>query len=404
MEKEQIYILTGEHSLSLKALSKADSSDMIYSFPLNYGNQVPIAFEVRGDYLSYEIAKDGQYNQVIKFQMPPFKKDEVKKIYFRYWVLTKKIDRGELLGQEFLPIDDKLPKATKKWLKPTKSIQSNNFFIRVTSRFLQGFSRDSFKYSKKVAFWICYHGIFINYFKKFLVRHPIWHRIFLPDYYWYPLEDAFSSLLFGGVCSAEANLQIALHRARGIPARLLITSCSFYGKDEWLDSQHYIAEIYSPKYGWVKTQSGMLSIPEEYNIIMKIADIEDENIAGNGLSKFGGMVSWFSISDDNIVFDVQRDYLKFKLPKSKIVGFPVLRAWGEKQIEVSSRESKKIVQITKQVWELFVNKKEEFNIKNELSLEVFSSMQKKALDALINNQFEKFILVMENIKDSLTKI
>ena len=347
MNTEKIQILTAENQFFFKAISDTGPSVITYSFPLSYGNQTPLAFEITGDFLSYKIIQDKQkLNQNIKFELPSLNKNETKKINFKYWVLTKNINYEKLEKKEYLPIQNRLPDSVKKWLVPTNSIQINNIFLKIIARFIQGFSKDMFWFSKKAVFWISYHGIYFNFLKKFLVTHPTLHKLFLPDAYWYPLEDALSALLFGGICAAEANLLVAILRARGVPARLLITTSLYYGKDQWMDSQHYITEIFFPRYGWIRAQSGRIPIQEESDIILKIVEPEDENLAGNGFSKFGGMVPWFSFDNQDIVFDVPQGYMNFKLPESKKVGFPVIRAWKEKEIEINKEDSDELFRLT----------------------------------------------------------
>ncbi|MCK4364444.1 MAG: transglutaminase domain-containing protein [Thermoplasmatales archaeon] len=234
------------------------------------------------------------------------------------------------------------------------------------------------------------------------MKHPLWHKFFLPDSYWYPLEDALSGLLFGGICSAQANLQVALFRARGIPARILIASTLHFGKEKWMDSQHYIVEFYSIKNGWIKTQAGRIPTLEERNIILRIVDTEEEEIAGNGLSKYGGMPRWFWFSNENVIFYVTKQYMDFKLPKTKKIGFPLIKAGIEEQIEIPSEKANKIIKIAKENWNLFLNANGESKPDDETKFKQVSSLQMKALEMLINYKFEDFVRTMNDIKKCLS--
>ncbi len=396
-QKDCIKILKGEHILPITAHEDIDSSEVSYSFPLNYGDQIPIAYEAKGDFLSYKIINDKtNNNQIIRFKLPPLKKEEKKKIHLKYWVLIKNSVYEKLEKTEFLSYKNDLPDNFKKWVNASGSIQADNFLIKVTSKILKGFSDDLFWYSKKVAFWISYHGLFLDFFKRFVVKHPFWHKIFLPDSYWYPLEDALSGLIFGGICSAQANLIVAFLRARDIPARILITSTLYFGAEKWMDSQHYIAEFYTKRYGWIRIQAGRIPSIEEKNIVLRVVNPNEEDLAGNGLSKYGGMAPWFWFSNKNIDFYVMHGYMDFKLPRSKKIGFPLTRASIEKKFEISSEKTEEILKIAKENWNLFLKFNNDENFYKKI--EKISFLQCKALESLKKSNYKDFFEMMNDIK------
>ena len=201
---DTFYLLKGEHFIILTSLEDVNSSSFSYSIPLNYGNQVPIFLNADGDFLSYRILNDnGKYNKVIQFKLPPIKKNQKIKIHFDYWVLIKKIDRQDI-PKIYLPLpNEKIPDDVKQWLYPTKSVQSNNLLIRLTAYILKGFSKDLFWFIKKVMIWNAFRKSFFTFIKRHIVSHPLLNRIFLPDRYWMNLEDALSTLIFGGLCVGQ---------------------------------------------------------------------------------------------------------------------------------------------------------------------------------------------------------
>jgi hypothetical protein len=393
---ETFNILKGEHVFVIKAFEDVDSSTLTYSIPINYGNQVPIFIDITGEYDSYNIIPGkNQYNKLLKFKLPPMKKDEEKRIHYQYYILTKKIDYENIPKKVYLPIKEKIPEEVKKWLNSTESVQSHNIFIKIASRILRGFSKDMLWFSKKVMYWTCYHGSLVNFYKRLITTHPILNKILLPDVYWPRLEDAMSCLFFGSLCGGEANLQAALLRARGIPTRILVSNCVFYGKEHWLDAHHYIIEYYCPDYGWIRAQTGISRSPSEDNIILRMLYPEDENLAGNGFSKTGGMSPWFWFDNKNVFFGIPKGCMCYELPKSKKIGVPAARGWKECKIEIPSQNADKAFNLTQEVWEQIT--------KNEgKNLESIKPAQKKALDLLQKSEFKEYIKHMEIIKKDLS--
>jgi len=94
------------------------------------------------------------------------------------------------------------------------------------------------------------------------------------------VQDALSTLQRGyAVCTGKANLAVALLRAIGIPARVLMVAFT-----------HYIAEFYLPDYGWVRGESTQAVFPQpvECNTVMMACTQFEENYSGQG----GVMYYW----------------------------------------------------------------------------------------------------------------
>jgi len=383
---EKMFILSGEHILQIKALHNAKESVLSYSIPQNYGEQAPLILNVEGEHLSYHFEKDNTNNDIIKFKIPALCADQKIRVKIDYLVITK---RGKVNVKKVkmkIPYKSKIPKEAEKWLNPTKCIQSNNIFIKAYSRFLQGFSKDLMWYVKKVMFWNAYHGIFIPYYKKVLIRNKFLNTLFLPDKYWYVLEDAVSCLLFGAFCSGKANLEVAMFRSRKIPTRLLIALPLFYGKKFWIDGLHYLPELFVPGYGWIRTQSGKVYSEPRNNIILKIVHPKDENLAGGGLSYYGGTVTWFWFENSNLCFDTPNEFKLYKIPKSKKIGATIARGWKKKRFKIPKDISIELFDITKEVWDKSLNNHKKIN-----------PLQKKAIDLLLDSRFEEYIKYMKNI-------
>jgi hypothetical protein len=352
---EEFHLLRGEHVIVLHSIASTNSSTFSHVIPIITAYQTPLLFRAEGDYLSYSIEQQGR-NNIVTFLLPHLKHDEEIKIRIEYCVLVKKLHYDELLMKKNLPLNaEEIPEEAKEWLTSSQSIQANNIFIRMTAALLTGFSRELLPFIRKVMVWNAYHGTLFSFIKRALVVRPLLNKIFLPDQYWIRFEDALSTLFLGGVCAGQTNLGVAILRAREIPARVLITTSNYFGKDVWLDSQHYILEFYYVGYGWVPAFSGQAPLPSSNNIILRIVDTKEENISGSGQSLYGGEAPWFWIENENIILGKPQGYMSYRLPQTKKTGVPAVRGWKDGKIGIPKEHADEIVDLLKETWKLFTD-------------------------------------------------
>jgi hypothetical protein len=401
----KFYLLRGKHFIVLTSSKDVSSSNFSYSLPLCYSDQAPVFLKVEGDFLSYKILKDnGEYNKVIKFKIPDIKKNEKITIHFEYWVLTKK-DHKKNLPKVSIPVKkEKIPEDAQRWLVSTKSIQSNNPLIKFTAHVMKGFNKDIFSYVKKVMIWIAFRKSLFSVLKSSIVKYPFLNKLILPDRYWMNLEDAFSSFVLGSLCVGQANLAAAMLRNMGIPARILISDNTFFGKDFYMDAQHFFNEFYCPDFGWIQSQSGRLFIPQGTNIVIRILEPEEEDIAGNGVGGYGGSAPWFWFDNKDVYFAIPEGCMKYNLPKSKKVGVPTLRVWMEDRFDIDPDFSKEILEITGEVWELFTTRSHNHSDIDEKQFTNALSFQNQSIQLLKQKDFQGYIDMMKQVKDIYEKI
>lgn len=408
MKKDEkvIYLLRGEHHIFLKATGDVEPSSIKYSIPLCYGDQIPILMKIDGNFLSYRIKDDKlEPNKIIDFKLPSMKKDEKIQIHFEYWVLTFNTMHRNLPVRKRFPSSDTIPEDTKKWLVSTKSIQSNNILIKIMSNIFKGTSRDMLWFAKKIAFWSAYHGLIIIRLKMTTARNAFMNRYLLPDKYWWYLEDAMSTLLFGALCSGRGNLIAALLREKGIPARVIVTTPTTKGENFWLDSQHYTVEFYCPDHGWIRTQSGIMPHLSKHIIPIRIISPDEEDIAGGPFSLYGGMAPWFWIEDENIILDwPPEEFSSYKHHKSKKVGIPASRGWIECRLRIQLNISEKMMNLSNEVWMLFTKNIGTNEKKKKSFIDKATEFQEKAIIYLKDSNFEKYIEMIEKAKEEYLKI
>ena len=125
-----------------------------------------------------------------------------------------------------------------------------------------------------------------------------------------------------------------------------------YRKKGWLDAHHYAFECYNKEYGWINGVPGGFPTPTNHGIILRINHLEDEDLAGNGLSYYGGIQPWFWISNNNI--SLTSPGVLFKKKKFRKSGEIYLRGWIEKNLEINHDISNQVLDILKKNWILYI--------------------------------------------------
>ncbi len=402
----KFYLLRGEHIIKIKALSNTKSEYIIHSIPIIYKNQIPLFFNIKGKYASYKIDKDTDGNNTIKIRLRPLKKDEEVKIILEYDVLVKKEIFKGFDKKILFPKENELPINIKKWLKPTKSIQSNNLYIRIMSKFLKGFSDDLIWFVKKVVYWNAYHGLFFNTIKRAFAKYYVTRKIFYSNKMWLQLEDAVSALFFGAACAGNANLIVSLLRSRGIPSRVLIVSPSYYSKNTWLDSQHYITDFYCPENGWIIAQPGAVGRSLKESIVLRIVPIDNEDVSGNGFGEYGGMHTWFWISNKkDIILKVPEEFNSYHISKKEKIGFPILRCWKKKTIKIPLKDVNNILQNMEESWRLYLElSKEYYSGNKKANFKKALIYQQKAIECFEKSDFKKSLQFLNDAKINYNSI
>lgn len=290
-EEAELDLLRGEHYFYIDAIENVNSFNIRYSFPAEYGYQVPIVMEIINDttanILNYNIENDTDgLNKLVNFTIGPMEKNSRVLIHFNYWVLVKNNDYSDFPKYVKIPKVKDLPPETTKWLSSTKVVQKNRILIRLKARELKILTRNLLKLAFRIA------------------KFCRWHRylFFLLQYTFgtYRSQDAFSTLFRNGECPGRSNLGVALFRANKIPARVILANANY---PFWYE-MHYATEYYCPGYGWILTEvhGGVTPYEPKKQIVLRICFPEDENDTQTDFlfPKMKGLERWFWIDNQNI--------------------------------------------------------------------------------------------------------
>lgn len=340
----ELDLLHGEVLFYVKANDDITSSfNVTWAVPPNYENQAPVLIDVRNDtsagVIGWGVINDtNPPNKVLKFLISPLRKGEQVSIHFDYFVFVKNKRYEDLPDYVKIPAESELPDDTKIWLASTKAIQSDNILIKLKAYTLRCKSDDLTELAEKIVKYTS---------SPKTLRLMFWYLacLLFPGERspWVKYLDAVSSLFFGGSCTGRANLGAALFRANGVPAKNIIVTPVFAGKDLWFDA-HYICEYYCPDYGWVSAETTLGITPYEPKnyITLRVNYPEDENLAGNGNDYYGGCEPWFWTDNAN----------------AKVCWRPRegsgTRGWFEKEITTNPDRANLAFNLTQNVYELHV--------------------------------------------------
>jgi len=405
-KKDELYLLHSEILIILRAEQFIKEFKIKYSVPPVYGNQTPLFIKIREESLKkimkYEIVEDiNPPNKLIVFSIKTMEKNEEMTLHFDFLVIIKNKKYQDLPKNVEIACKSDLPENTKIWLESTEAVQSENILIRIKAKFLRGLSNNFLVVLKRIIFYTPFHRILLQQVRMFLEKNSFFRSFFLPRKYWTGLCDAISYFIFGGHCAGQANFATSLLRAIGIPTKILIVrefGLHLYKEEkEWFDSQHYLIESYCPDYGWITCTPGQVGRQPKNYIITRVVYPDDENIAGNGLSYYGGMEPWFWIDNSSISLVFPEKYINFcKKPIGKVSGVPIDRLMTEKKLFVNQVISKKIFYLAFISWNLFTINVEKHLKENNNYFKKALEMHQDAVDCFINADIKKFISKLNN--------
>jgi hypothetical protein len=365
--EEELVLLKGEHYFILKAETDVESFSFTYSFPPEYDCQTPIYLEILNDtnanITNYKIENDILVpNKFVNFTIGPMVENETAMIHFYFWVLIKNNDYSDFPEQVEIPNKEDLPSETHKWLYPTEPVQSNKFLIKLRARLLCGFNTNLVTLAERIS--------------KFCKQHR--YGLFLLQYYSqrYFNQDALTTLFINGECPGRSHLGVALFRANGVPARIILANPTY---PFWYE-MHYMTEYYNPNYGWVLTEVHKSVTPYEpkNQIIQRICYPEDENNTApdNYHPKMKYLEKWFWIPNENIK-PVYKD----------AENISQIYTIKEKEIKTNEADAAEIVLVTSDAYNYYetclgINLTGE----NEEYFENAISFQKQAINRFIDSE------------------
>jgi hypothetical protein len=262
-----------------------------FSFPPEYGYQIPIYLEIINDttpkLTNYKIENDSaKPNKIINFTINPMEKNENILIHFSCWVIVENHNFSNIPEKIRFPQKCELPDEIKPSLSASEVVQVNNSLIRLKARELRGIQNNVVIFANRVAWFIKNHR-----FGLFLLE------LYLVGFF---SQDALTTLFINGENVGRSHLACAMFRSQNIPARMILAN-----NDQGFWTQmHYMVEYYLPTYGWVLLDSTAGKTPYETKrqVINRICYPTDENDTKNDyiFPLMKGEERWLWIDNDNL--------------------------------------------------------------------------------------------------------
>ncbi|KYK24900.1 hypothetical protein AYK25_05875 [Thermoplasmatales archaeon SM1-50] len=290
---QELYLLRVEHYLYVKASEDVGIFHIRFSFPPDYGYQVPLLLEIHNDsslsvIKHYNIENDTFHpNKIINFTINPIKKYDSVLLHFSCWVLVINHDFGDLPPYVKFPKKSHLPEDTTIWLVSTKVVQLNSILIRHKACQLRGISSNLIRYADRIAPFIKNHRYSFFVF-------GLYTGLLLS-------QDARTTLLINGENVGRGHLACAFLRLYNVPARVLLVN-----NDQGFWTQmHYMVEYFCPGYGWVllETTQGKTPYATYHQVINRICYPEDEEDTKRDyiFPFMKGEERWLWIDTDDVV-------------------------------------------------------------------------------------------------------
>ncbi len=260
---------------SVQANDDISSVKLYMHVPVIHRQTTPVFFRLlesspSGKILDYKTIPKGNDNWVAEVTVGQLFPGGYIVIPWECWTLKKNnsySDMPDYLDKDSLSgLDDSL----EQYLKSSEYIQSDDSKIKAKAEQLGGSEQNIIEMVNSI---INFTGTTITYKS-------------------YGLQDALSTLQRGyAVCTGKANLAVALLRALGIPARVLMVAFT-----------HYIIECYLPDYGWIRgeTTQAVFPQPVENNTVMMACTQKEENYSG-----YGGVMCYWGTSDIRVSYDIE---------------------------------------------------------------------------------------------------
>ena len=205
----------------------------------------------------------------MEVEFTPIGKDKYVRLEWNAYVLLADRKYDSFPRSAPIPKKKDIPVAIRKWLSPTKSVQSDNLEIVEKARELKGTSKTILEVAEAT----------LNFHQK-VIRKLRGARSC----------SAVDTLHGGGACTSFANLTAAIFRANGIPARVMAN----YPTWGQAYATHYNVEFYVPQYGWywLDTIVGKMPIKPYEQVVATAVYPEDEDRAFEAGRNASGGVPW----------------------------------------------------------------------------------------------------------------
>lgn len=264
--EQELHLLRVEHFLYLNASENLEVFHVLFSFPPDYGYQVPILLELYNDstlsrIIHYSIQNDVlPPNKIINFTLGPLNQSDSILLHFSCWVLVKNHDFTDLPVYVKIPRRGQVPEEYKIWLSRTEQVQVHSLLINSKARQLRGLSDNLVRYAHRISLFIKYHRylLFVIGLNTGLLL----------------AQDARTTLLFNGENVGRSHLACAFFRTQNIPARVLLAN----NDQEFWTQMHYMVEYFCPGYGWVLLDPtfGKTPYPTYHQVINRVCYPQDE--------------------------------------------------------------------------------------------------------------------------------
>jgi hypothetical protein len=226
--RRSLYMRKVTGGFGLFGSASGDTYQMYFHVPIPFREQAPVLLQVTCPQLvDYRFLTKDPPNLIVAARLTSAYYAE---LHWTAWVLVEENSYAGLPSYVPIPTPSELPDSVKKWLDETDCCQISAQIVQFKADSLRDTTTNLIKLATDVG--------------RFCATLPAETTSHEPG-----ACDAVYALQWRAACTGCANAAVALLRANGIPARVLLNA--MVGAMGF----HYIIDYYVPGYGWVKMES-----------------------------------------------------------------------------------------------------------------------------------------------------
>jgi len=251
--REYLYLRKAVGTLRMRGHASADTYQVYFHVPIPFREQAPVLLQVEcPQMVDYRFVHEDPPNLLVAARLVDA---DSAVLDWTTWTLVKQDPYANFPTYVPFPAPGELPDSVRQWLDTTDCSQVSVPMVQATADSLRDTTTNLMRFVQRVCDF-CGHI-------PGTMPHEPWGF------------DADYALKWGNSCTGHAHAAVALLRAGGVPARVLV-SMIVYGANRY--DMHWIIDYYVPGYGWFRMETSLGINPQQpqEDLVVRACNSGDE--------------------------------------------------------------------------------------------------------------------------------